>query len=69
MSSWRAGVHMTDSLSGLQGDDDENGSPVHSTHTAAVAHEVVEDGGEFGTHLPKEKEGGRRCGEPCLGYA
>lgn len=31
-------------LSGLQSDYDEDGSPVHSTHTAAVAHKIIEDG-------------------------
>lgn len=43
-------------LSHLQGDDDEDGSPVHSSHAAAVAHEVVEDGGELGAHLPGRGE-------------
>lgn len=40
------------SLSCLQGDDDEDGPPVHPSHAAAVAHEVVQDGGELGPHLP-----------------
>lgn len=44
------------SLSCLQGDDDEDGPPVHSSHAAAVAHEVVQDGGELGPHLPKRGE-------------
>lgn len=43
-------------LSHLQGDDDEDGSPVHSSHAAAVAHEVVQDGGELGAHLPGRGE-------------
>lgn len=38
-------------LSGFQGDDDENGTPVHPAHAAGVAHEVVQDGGEFCPHL------------------
>lgn len=40
-----------DLLPGLQSDDDEDGSPVHAAHTAAVAHEVVEDGCELSPHL------------------
>lgn len=32
---------IADLLPGLQSDDDEDGSPVHATHTAAVAHEVI----------------------------
>lgn len=44
------------SLSRLQGDDDEDGPPVHSSHAAAVAHEVVQDGGELGPHLPGRGE-------------
>lgn len=40
-----------DLLSGLQSDYDEDGSPVHSTHTAAVAHKVIEDGGKLSPHL------------------
>lgn len=44
----------SDLLPGFQGDDDEDGSPVHAAHTAAVAHEVVQDGGELGAHLRQE---------------
>lgn len=40
-----------DLLSGFEGDDDEDGSSVHATYTAAVAHEVVQDGGELSPHL------------------
>lgn len=40
-----------DLLSGFQGDDDEDGSPVHAAHTAAVAHEIVKDGGKLSPHL------------------
>lgn len=42
---------MADSLPGLQGDDDEDGPPVHAPYTAAVTHEVVQDGGEFCSYL------------------
>lgn len=46
---------LLDLLPCFQGDDDEDGSPVHAAHTAAVAHEVVKDGGELRAHLqPKE---------------
>ena len=38
-------------LSGLQGDDDEDGASVHPSHTAGVAHEVVQDGCELCSHL------------------
>ena len=40
-------------LSRLQGDDDEDGPSVHAPHTAAVAHEVVQDGGELRSHLQR----------------
>lgn len=50
---WCSGSHL---LSRLQGDDNEDGSPVHSSHTAAVAHEVVQDSGELGPHLPRRGE-------------
>lgn len=46
-----------DLLPGFEGDDDEDGSSVHATHAAAVAHEVVQDGGELGPHL-KTRSGG-----------
>lgn len=46
-----------DSLPGLQGDDDEDGSPIHAPYAAAVTHEVVQDGGEFCSYL---SEGGGR---------
>lgn len=59
------------SLSRLQGDDDEDGPPVHSSHAAAVAHEVVQDGGELGPHLPGRGEqalrGNHGRGEGRLG--
>lgn len=42
-------------LSGFQGDDDEDGAPVHSSHTAGVAHEVVQDGGKFCPHLRRRR--------------
>lgn len=42
---------ISDSLPGFQSDDDEDGSPVHATHTAAVAHEVIQDGGKLSPHL------------------
>lgn len=51
----RGGQWLEDLLSGFQGDDDEDGSPVHAAHTAAVAHEVVQDGGELRAHLQQEK--------------
>lgn len=54
----------TDSLPGLQGDDNEDGPPVHAPHTAAVAHEVVQDGGEFRPHL-QAGEAGRAAGSAC----
>lgn len=49
-----------DSLPCLQGDDDEDGPPVHAPNTAAVAHEVVQDGGELCPHLHTGRRGG--CG-------
>ena len=42
---------IADLLPGLQSDDDEDGSPVHAAHTAAVAHEVIQDGGKLSPHL------------------
>lgn len=45
-------VHL--SLSGFQGDDDENGTSVHPAHAAGVAHEVVQDCGEFCPHLSND---------------
>lgn len=50
---WCSSSHL---LSRLQRDDNEDGSPVHSSHTAAVAHEVVQDSGELGPHLPRRGE-------------
>lgn len=52
-------------LSGFQGDDDENRASVHSAHAARVAHEIVQNGGEFGPHLRRRmrlqvSDGGRR---------
>lgn len=44
-----------DLLPGFQGDDDKDGSPVHAAHTTAVAHEVVQDGGELRAHLQHEE--------------
>lgn len=44
-------VGIADLLPGLQSNDDEDGSPVHTTHTAAVTHEVVKDGGKLSPHL------------------
>lgn len=41
-------VHL---LPGFQSHDDEDGSPVHAAHTAAVAHKVVQDGGKLSPHL------------------
>lgn len=38
-------------LSRFQGDDDEDGPPVHPAHAAAVAHEVVQNRGELRPHL------------------
>ena len=38
-------------LPGFQSDDDEDGSPVHAAYTAAVAHEVIQDGGKLSPHL------------------
>lgn len=38
-------------LSGFQCDYDEDGTSVHSAHTAGVAHEVVKDGCELSSHL------------------
>lgn len=58
-------------LSRLQRDDNEDGSPVHSSHTATVAHEVVQDSGELGPHLPRRgeqtvsKERGHPFGQSC----
>lgn len=40
-------------LPGLQSDDDEDGSPVHAAHAAAVAHKVIQDGGELSPHLQR----------------
>lgn len=40
-----------DLLPGFQSDDDEDGSPVHAAHTAAVAHKVIQDGGKLSPHL------------------
>lgn len=48
---------MADSLPGLQGDDDEDGSPIHAPDAAAVTHEVVQDGGEFCSHLSSGEAG------------
>ena len=42
---------MYDLLPGLQSDDDEDGSPVHATHTATVAHKVIQDGGKLSPNL------------------
>lgn len=50
-------VLQEDSLSCLQGYDDEDGAPVHASHAAAVAHEVIQNGGELRPHLPS-REGG-----------
>lgn len=47
-----------DLLPGFEGDDDEDGSSVHATHTAAVAHEVVQDGGELSPHLKTHTQQG-----------
>lgn len=47
-------ISSIDSLSGLQRDDDQDRPPVHPAHATAVAHKVVEDGCEFGTHLLKK---------------
>lgn len=38
-------------LSSFQSDNDENWASVHSTHAARVAHEVVQNCGEFCPHL------------------
>lgn len=39
----------------LQGDDDEDGPAIHSPHTAAVTHEVVQNGGELCADLEQEE--------------
>lgn len=46
---------FTNLLSCFQSDDDEDGSSVHAPHAAAVAHEVVQDGGKLGAHLQHKK--------------
>lgn len=45
------GTDCTDSLSGFQSNDDEDGSSVHASHTAAVAHKIIKDGGELSPNL------------------
>ncbi len=42
---------IADLLPGFQSDDDEDGSPVHASHAAAVAHKVIQDGGKLSPHL------------------
>lgn len=42
---------IVDLLPGFQSDDDEDGSPIHAAHTAAVAHKVIQDGGKLCPHL------------------
>lgn len=43
-------------LSSFQSDDDENGASVHPAHAARVAHEVIQDCGEFCSHLGRDND-------------
>lgn len=52
----RVTLVMHNLLSGFQGHNDEDRAAVHPSNAAAVAHEVVQDGGELGPHLPGRGE-------------
>lgn len=44
-------MSVRDLLSGFQCNYDKDGTSVHSTHAAGVAHEIVKDGCELSSHL------------------